>query len=173
MTGVAEEQVALVDETGAVVGTAPRSTMRAGNLAHLVACVLLRDPAGRVYVHRRTDSKDVFPGVHDAFAAGCVLAGEDPLQAAERELAEELGVTGLPLDPAFTQWYADEVVQHFCHVWTATHDGPVTHQPEEVAWGSWMTVPELRAHLADPAWPFMPDGRTLVERLLAEGLLPA
>lgn len=168
---MAEEQVALVDETGAVVGAASRSAMRAANLAHLVVCVLLRDGAGRVYVHRRTDTKDVFPGAHDAFAAGCMLAGEEPLQAAERELAEELGVTGVRLEPLFTEWYADEVMHHLCHVWTATYDGPVTHQPEEVAWGTWMTVAELRAHLADPAWPFVPDGRALVERLLDEGLL--
>ncbi|HEU4910999.1 MAG TPA: NUDIX domain-containing protein, partial [Actinomycetes bacterium] len=160
-----------VDETGAVVGAASRSAMRAANLAHLVVCVLLRDGAGRVYVHRRTDTKDVFPGAHDAFAAGCVLADEEPLQAAERELAEELGVTGVRLEPLFTQWYADEVMHHLCHVWTARYDGPVTHQPEEVAWGTWMTVAELRAHLADPAWPFVPDGRALVERLLDEGLL--
>ena len=51
--------------------------MRRDNLPHLVVAVLVRDPAGRVYVHRRTDTKDVFPGMHDCFAAGCMQAGED------------------------------------------------------------------------------------------------
>jgi hypothetical protein len=34
-----------------------------------------------------------------------------------------------------------------------------------------MTVDELRAQLADPAWPFVPDGRMLVNRLLDDGRL--
>ena len=69
-----EEQVAIVDEPGRVVGSAPRSVMRRDNLPHVVVAVLVRDPAGRVYVHRRTDTKDVFPGMHDCFAAGCLQA---------------------------------------------------------------------------------------------------
>ena len=52
-------------------------SMRRDNLPHLVVAVLVRDPAGRIYVHRRTDTKDVFPGMHDCFAAGCVQAGEE------------------------------------------------------------------------------------------------
>src|SRR5512144_1716518 len=58
--GVDEEQVAIVDDEGRVVGSAPRSVMRRDNLPHVVVAVLVRDPAGRVYVHRRTDTKDVF-----------------------------------------------------------------------------------------------------------------
>jgi isopentenyldiphosphate isomerase len=168
---VTEEQVAVIDDSGAVVGSAPRSVMRRDNLAHLVVAVLLRDGAGRVYVHRRTETKDVFPGMHDCFAAGCVLAGEEPAAAAERELAEELGVTGVRLEPVFSGWYADSATRHLCHAWTATYDGPVTHQPEEVAWGGWMTVAELQANLTDPTWPFVPDGRVLVQQLLADGRL--
>jgi isopentenyldiphosphate isomerase len=168
---VTEERVAVIDDSGAVVGSAPRSVMRRDNLAHLVVAVLLRDGAGRVYVHRRTETKDVFPGMHDCFAAGCVLAGEEPAAAAERELAEELGVIGVRLEPVFSGWYADSATRHLCHAWTATYDGPVTHQPEEVAWGGWMTVAELQANLTDPTWPFVPDGRVLVEQLLADGRL--
>jgi isopentenyldiphosphate isomerase len=168
---VGEEQVALVDDSGQVVGSAPRSQMRRDNLAHLVAAVLVRDPDGRVYVHRRTGTKDVFPGMHDCFAAGCVLAGESPAAAAAREVSEELGVRGVVLEPVLAAWYADGATRHLCHVYSTTYDGEVVHQPEEVAWGSWMTVAELVAHLADPDWPFVPDGRELVETLLADGRL--
>jgi len=166
-----DEQVALVDAAGAVVGSAPRSVMRRDNLPHLVVAVLVRDPSGRVYVHRRTGTKDVFPGMHDAFVAGCLRAGEEPLDAATRELAEELGVTGVRLEPILTDWYADASTQHLCHVWTTTYDGPVTHQVEEIAWGAWLAVDELRARLTDPSWAFVPDGRALLERLLSDDQL--
>ena len=59
--------------------------------------------------------------------------------------------------------------RHVCHAFSATWDGPVTHQPAEVAWGGWMSPAELRAWLSKPDWPFVPDGRQLVETLLADG----
>ena len=46
------------------------------------------------------------------------------------------------------------------------HVGMLRHQPEEVAWGGWVTLPELRAALADPRRPFTPDGRIGIERWL-------
>ena len=171
MNGGTEEQVAIVDDSGRVVGSAPRSMMRRDNLPHVVVAVLVRDPAGRVYVHRRTDRKDVFPGLHDAFAAGCLRYGEEPAAAAAREVAEELGVVGVPLERLFVQRYDDASTRHVCHVFTAVWDGPVTHQPEEVAWGGWMSPAELRARLADPEWPFVPDGRALLDHWFAAGQL--
>jgi isopentenyldiphosphate isomerase len=165
--GHSEELVAIIDQTGAVVGSAPRSVMRRDNLAHLVVAVLVRDSAGRVYVHRRTESKDVFPGMHDSFAAGCLQAGEEVEAAAAREVAEELGVVGVPLTPLAVVRYDDAATHHVCHAFVAIYDGPITHQAEEVAWGGWMTPAELRTRLADPSWPFVPDGRALIEPWLA------
>lgn len=159
--------MAIIDDTGAVVGSAPRSVMRRDNLAHLVVAVLVRDSSGRIYVHRRTDSKDVFPGLHDCFAAGCLQAGEQVESAAAREVAEELGVTGVPLQPLFVSRYEDASTRHVCHAFVVTYDGPISHQPAEVAWGGWLTPDELRARLADPTWPFVPDGRAMIEPWLA------
>ncbi|MDT5249582.1 MAG: hypothetical protein QOJ28_2216, partial [Mycobacterium sp.] len=62
-----EELVAVVDESGAVTGSSPRSVVRRDNLRHVVVAVLVRDSAGRVYVHRRTGTKDIFPGMHDCW----------------------------------------------------------------------------------------------------------
>jgi hypothetical protein len=54
------------------------------------------------------------------------------------------------------------------YAYEARWDGPVRHQPEEVADGGWMPLVELRARLADRTWPFVPDGRMLAERWFAE-----
>ena len=77
-----DEIVALYDERGRPVGSAPRSRMRAENLRHAATAVVVRDPWGRVHVHRRTDTKDVYPGRYDFAAGGVLLAGEEPLDAA-------------------------------------------------------------------------------------------
>jgi isopentenyldiphosphate isomerase len=166
---VAEERVALVDASGVVTGSAPRSVMRRDNLPHVVVAVLVRDSSGRVYLHRRTDSKDVYPGLYDCWVAGCMTAGEEPEPAAVRELEEELGVRGVVLRPLFSAWYADEDTRQLCHGFTTTYDGPIVHQESEIAWGDWVTVDELRARLDDPSSPFVPDGRVFATRWLAGG----
>jgi isopentenyldiphosphate isomerase len=159
------------DDNGRVVGTVPRWRMRAENLPHAATAVLLVDEAGRVYVHRRTDDKDVFPGMWDCWAGGVVTAGEDPERGAMRELAEELGVRVPRLEPLFRQWYRDERTWYLACCYRARWRGDqIVHQPEEVAEGSWLTLAELRALLDDPTRPFVPDGRVGIERYLAECL---
>ncbi|MFL6101493.1 MAG: NUDIX hydrolase [Actinomycetales bacterium] len=174
--GPAEEEVALYDPTdpsGRAIGHAPRSRMRAENLPHAATSVAVRDRAGRIYVHRRTDTKDLFPGAHDVWAGGVVAAGEDPGDAAVRELAEELGLTGMTLRPLFTEWYRDDRTTYLAHVfdtvYDAQRDGPIRHQPSEVADGWWMELGALQQQLADPDWPFAPDGRFCFELYVQRG----
>jgi 8-oxo-dGTP pyrophosphatase MutT (NUDIX family) len=152
------------DDAGRVTGRAPRAQVRAENLPHAATGVLLRDPAtGRVLVHRRTDVKDVNPGAHDCLAGGVVDAGEDPLSAAHRELREELGLDA-DLHPVLTRWYRDDTTHYLAHVYEAHWDGtPLTLQPSEVADAWWEDTTTLRARLADPAWPFVPDTRALLD----------
>jgi 8-oxo-dGTP pyrophosphatase MutT (NUDIX family) len=165
----ADEIVSLVDEHGAAVGEARRSRMRRENLRHAATGVLLRDPQGRIYVHRRSPAKDWCPGCHDAAAGGVLRPGEQPEPAAARELAEELGVEGVALRFLVTHLYEDETVRCFEHVYEATYDGAVHHVDGEVVWGGWMKLPSLGRLLDDPSWPFVPDTRSLLERLAQEG----
>lgn len=166
-----DELVAVYDADANVVGTAPRSRVYAEGLWHASAGVLVRSTDGRrIYVHRRSDTKAVFAGMHDCLAGGVVDPGETPPQAATRELEEELGISGVPLIPlAAARWdgqWAGKPMRCHLYAFEAGHDGPVRHQPEEIADGWWWTDAELAAHLADPDWPFVPDTRVLVPQLL-------
>ncbi len=162
------ETVALYDPddvVGRVVGSAPRSRVRAENLPHAATGVLVRRSDGRVLVHRRAEGKDLWAGAHDAACGGVVLAGESPDDAARRELAEEVGIDGAHLRPLLTSWYRDRDTHYLAHVYETVWDGEIAFADGEVAQAWWWPEAELRARLADPAWPFVPDTRRLLELL--------
>ena len=71
--------------------------MRAENLRHRSVAIIVTSSDGRLLVHRRADHKDVFPGLWDLAAGGVVAPGETYELAAERELAEELGIDGVEI----------------------------------------------------------------------------
>jgi isopentenyldiphosphate isomerase len=160
--------VAVLDEDGAVVGVRPRSEVRRENLRHAATAVLLRHPDGRIHVHRRSPDKDWQPSAHDAAAGGVLQAGEEPDAAAARELAEELGASGVALEKLLVGRYDDDTTRYVAHVYQATYDGPLRFADGEVVWGAWMTLEELGERLRDPTWPFVPDTRALLDRLSRE-----
>lgn len=163
-----DELIERYDEHGAPAGTVRRSVMRAQGLWHAATLVLVRSVDGeRVYVHRRSDIKDVFPGRYDCWAGGVVSAGETPDECAARELAEELGVTGVTPVPLFTFRYVDPPIRYHAFAYEVGWDGPITWQPGEVVWGDWLSIGELTDRLAGPDWPFVPDGRMAIEMWLA------
>ena len=160
-----DELVDLVDDEDRVGGQAWRRRVRRQKLLHRGAAVLCRDPAGAVYVHRRTDTKDVFPGRYDMLAGGVVAAGESYEVAAARELAEELGVVGPQPRFVLKHRYTGADNPNWTALFEVVWDGPVRPQPTEIAWGAFLPLPELVARLE--TWPFVPDSVEMFERWLA------
>ena len=102
-----EELVDVVDEHDVVIGTVTRAEMRAGRLRHRAVSIAVIGSDGRLLIHRRAHTKDIWPGWWDIAAGGVVGAGESYDQAARRELAEELGVHADRLEPLGTAAYED------------------------------------------------------------------
>jgi 8-oxo-dGTP pyrophosphatase MutT (NUDIX family) len=162
----ADEILDVVDEDDRVVGQAPRGEVYARGLRHRCVFVRARDAAGRVFVHRRTPTKLVFPSLYDMFVGGVVGAGESYDDAALREAEEELGVRGLPRpEPLFRFLYEDAATGHgwWSAVYEVRCDLPVRPQVEEVAWYGFLSEEEVERRLGE--WEWVPDGVAAYERL--------
>ena len=159
-----EELVDLVDRTNQVVGQADRRTVRTQNLLHRGVGILVQNSAGQVYVHQRTPTKDVFPGLFDMFVGGVVGSGESYDLAARRETEEELGVSGAEPEFLFEHLYEGPLNRSFIRVYRVVYDGPITHQESEIVWGAWID------HSALEAWSreveIVPDGLEVFHRYL-------
>ena len=108
-----DELVDVVDESDQIIQTVPRRVMRADHLRHRAVFIAILDGAGRLLVHRRSPHKDVWPSWCDIAVGGVVGAGESYLEAARRELAEEVGINQvdlIELDPVMSRPYEDDQV---------------------------------------------------------------
>jgi 8-oxo-dGTP pyrophosphatase MutT (NUDIX family) len=162
----ADEILDVVDVDDRVVGQAPRGEVYARGLRHRCVFIQARDATDRVFVHRRTPTKLVFPSLYDMFVGGVVGTGESYDDAALREAEEELGVSGLPRpEPLFRFLYEDPATGHGW--WSAVYEVrcvlPVRPQVEEVAWHGFLTEGEVEARLGE--WEWVPDGLAAYERL--------
>jgi isopentenyldiphosphate isomerase len=132
-----EEWVDWIDEDDRVIESLPRTEVRRRNLLHRVSATFVFHPDGRLFIHRRTETKDVYPGLHDVMVGGTVTTGEGYAENACREIAEELGVRGVPIHSLFSHRFQDTHSNSLIRVFGCLYDGPITLQPEEVAEGAW------------------------------------
>ncbi|MCM1518061.1 MAG: NUDIX domain-containing protein [Pseudoflavonifractor sp.] len=88
-----DELFPIVDVNGNVVGSATRGECHGGSmLLHPVVHLHIFAPGGRIYLQKRSMSKDIQPGKWDTAVGGHVDYGESVRSALLREAREELGV---------------------------------------------------------------------------------
>jgi isopentenyldiphosphate isomerase len=159
-----EEQVDLVDEDDRVLEQVGRARMRRENLLHRNVAILCMNAAGEIYVQRRTQTKDLFPGLYDMFVGGVVAAGEEYDAAALREIGEELGIRGPRPERLFKYRYEGPETRSHTMAYRVSWDGPIVHQPSEVDWGRYCTLQEI---IDNPAGlRFVPDNHEVFQHYL-------
>lgn len=137
-----------VDEQDAVLGEVTRQKAHEEGLLHRLVAIYLLNDKNDILVHERT--KD---GHLDHSSAGHVDVGESYLEAAKRELEEELGVAGAELQEIGVAKSKDTWETGSCSVifrvficWAA----PITLKADEVKSVYWAdpkeVLEDMRAH---------------------------
>lgn len=160
------ERVAIVDRENRVVGSATRRQMRQDGLAHRATYIFVFDPAGLLYAQLRTPAKDVYPGYWDLAAGGVVVDGESYEDSARRELGEELGITGVPLEPWFDFLFEGDGNLVWGRAFGCVYEGPLRLQEEEVVRVERLDPRAVLAGILDR--PFTPDSLAALRRRFEE-----
>jgi isopentenyldiphosphate isomerase len=155
-----DELVEEVDPDGTPLRVVTRAEMRRGHLRHRCVYLPVLSSDGRLLVHRRAADKDVWPDRWDVAPGGVVGAGESWEHAAARELAEEVGLEDVDLEPIGGGRYEDDQVAIVGRVFRVTSDGPFTFADGEVVEARFVTPDELAALRETAA--FCPDSLALV-----------
>jgi isopentenyldiphosphate isomerase len=162
----ADELVDVVDENDRVLRQATRKQVRQRNLCHRAVYILVFNTGGQLFIHRRTLTKDIFPGYWDVAVGGVVNAGEGYDKAAARELREELGVRGVSLRRLFSMRYEDASNRVHGMVYSCACEGDFTLQASEIMSGEWTDLDVLLERTQHDL--FCPDGLEALRLYLAK-----
>lgn len=144
------ELLDIVGENDTVLGIATRAEIHRTQRLHRAVHMLVQNPNGEVYLQKRAATKDSNPNCWDSSAAGHVDAGEAYMDAAVRELFEELGIE--EPQSAFVEFHRRLPVsnngfehQRFYAVKSAQVVRPC---PNEIAEGRWWGLEAIDAWVA-------------------------
>lgn len=143
-----EEWFDIVTPKGEIVGKAPRSAVH-GNpeLLHPVVHVHIVNEKGELYLQKRADTKDLYPGFWDTAVGGHVSSGESIDHAVNREAEEELGISMVKFQPLFRYVMKNEHESELVHGFLLYDDGPFYINKSEISEGRFWQLNDIEANL--------------------------
>ena len=130
----------------------------------LVVHVCIFNSRGQMLIQQRQPFKDGWPNMWDVSVGGSVVAGESSREAAEREVAEELGlqISLEGIRPALTISFKEGFDDNYVVV-RDVKDEEITLQPEEVQAYKWADEAEILKMIEDGE--FIPYHKGKIELL--------
>ena len=118
---------------------------------HIVVHVWIKNSRGQYLISQRSASRPAFPLMWET-VGGSVIAGENSLTGAIREVKEEVGIdlspeSGTLLFSKIRNDIPGKKADHFLDVWLFQYDGEISLSnatTDEVAQSKWMTPSEIK-----------------------------
>lgn len=163
--------IQVVNENDEPVGGATKDEIHQKGLLHRIVYIMIEDPGHtKVLLQKRSKFVKTYPNCWDVSASGHVDEGEDYLEAAKRELQEELGVNGLELHEIGSyrsqDKFNDKRMNRFNRGYNATMamDTPLKLQTAELGTTDWINIKSLKALLQEEPNEFAAGARLFIER---------
>ncbi|MEM7403748.1 MAG: NUDIX domain-containing protein [Pseudomonadota bacterium] len=158
-----DELVQLVDADNQLAGAAPRWRVRTEGLYHRATYLFVFNTAGELFLQRRAETKDLYPGFYDACAGGVVVAGETYEQNAIREADEELGLEITNPFGVRDFLFEHETNRVWGRIFRVIAGGPFAFADREVVWGQFVSPQSV---LGRQWLPITPDSLFALQLLL-------
>lgn len=145
---LASEWFPVVEPSGLVIGRSTRSYCHSGaKPLHPVVHLHIIDRFSRIYLQKRSMSKDIQPGKWDTAVGGHVSYGEGILEAVYREASEELGFTEFNPIHLETYSFESEIEKEMINVFATVGSYDLHPDLDEVDEGRWWDISDIDANI--------------------------
>lgn len=143
-----EEILPLVNETGEIIGKAPRSLCHSSKeYLHPVVHLHVLNSKGEIYLQKRPLNKLIQPGKWDTAVGGHIAYGEEIEIALEREAEEEIGLKDCEFELAAKYLWESEVEREYVFSYITHFDCLLKFNADELDDGRFWSIDEIKENL--------------------------
>ncbi len=181
MVALLVEDVVLVDEDNEVLGTAPKDSVHGPVTSlHRGFSLFLFDREGRLLLQKRSAQKQTWPGAWSNSVCGHPSLDESNVEAAQRRLGYELGMTAQHIEEVAPYRYTfvrDGIMENeICPILVGVTDDEPKPNPEEVAstrWVPWSDfLEEIKTRSGQYSEWCEEEARILARHINIDGRMP-
>ena len=167
-----EEMFPIVDEDGNTIGEAPRSVCHDGvsHLLHPVVHLHLFNSKGKLFLQKRSMTKDIQPGKWDTSVGGHVSPKETVDEALHREAQEELGLKKFETRVLGRYVWESPLERELVYSFSTVSDEIPLINRDEIDEGRFWSVRDIKRNIGKDV--FTPNFENEFERMISSIVLP-
>ncbi|OGI65912.1 hypothetical protein A2914_01295 [Candidatus Nomurabacteria bacterium RIFCSPLOWO2_01_FULL_41_21] len=147
------KEVAIFNKEGNFLGNLSKNEALTQEAIRGAVRVFVFNDIGKLFLQKRDKNMNIAPGKWDQSCSGHIDEGEEPEEAAKRELEEELGVSGVPLEFVcgryFEETYDGKLFKSYDFIYRCRYDGEIKVQKSEIEVGRWVKREDLEKEIKE------------------------